>query len=101
MKAQKSTARAFPGRKDENRYKGTIEIVAESTILYSMSLLVLIIFIVIKNPNIYYPQNIHAQISELAPLLIILRVAAGYSRPESEWNSSHNKLWEAGGPPAQ
>ena len=27
----------------------------------------------------------------MAPLLIVLRVAAGYSRPESEWNSAHNK----------
>ena len=63
MKAQRSTARAFPGRQAENRYNGTIEIVAESAVLYSMSLLVLIIFIVTKNSNVYYPQNIHAQIS--------------------------------------
>ncbi|KAK7444833.1 hypothetical protein VKT23_015150 [Stygiomarasmius scandens] len=71
-----------------NPYRHVIEIVVESAALYSITLLIFIIFLETKNPNLYYAQNVHAQVAGIAPLLIILRVASNSSRPDSEWTSS-------------
>ncbi|KAJ7852670.1 hypothetical protein B0H14DRAFT_2759781 [Mycena olivaceomarginata] len=62
-----------------------LEIPIESALLYSVTLLTFVALDVRKDANLYYAQNIHAQMTGLAPLLIILRDAAGYSRPVEEW----------------
>ncbi|KAK7441591.1 hypothetical protein VKT23_016583 [Stygiomarasmius scandens] len=86
---QKSTAEtSLSKNKLSQRYKGVIEIIVESAVLYSITLLIMVVFIATKNTNVYYPQNIHAQMAGIAPLLIILRVASGHSRPDSEWSNS-------------
>ncbi|KAJ6590678.1 hypothetical protein DFH09DRAFT_1245111 [Mycena vulgaris] len=63
----------------------------ESAVLYSTTLLMFVVLDLRKDVNIYYAQNIHAQMAGLAPLLIILliilRVAAGHSRPQDEWST--------------
>ncbi|KAJ7649364.1 hypothetical protein DFH06DRAFT_1475777 [Mycena polygramma] len=64
-----------------------IEIPIESALLYSVTLLTMVVLDVKKNVNFGYAQNIHAQMTGLAPLLIILREAAGYSRPSREWST--------------
>ncbi|KAF8832889.1 hypothetical protein HHX47_DHR1001671 [Lentinula edodes] len=106
--AQRLTAGVFPNRR--NRYNGAIEIIAESAVLYSITLLSLIVCVATKDTNTFYALNIHAQVAVscafffefittkilmplfalkgIAPLLIILRAAAGYSRPDSVWSSS-------------
>ncbi|GAW01535.1 hypothetical protein LENED_003137 [Lentinula edodes] len=84
--AQRLTAGVFPNRR--NRYNGAIEIIAESAVLYSITLLSLIVCVATKDTNTFYALNIHAQVAGIAPLLIILRAAAGYSRPDSVWSSS-------------
>jgi len=65
-----------------------VEILIESAVLYSVTLLTFVVLDIEKNVNVYYAQNIHAQMAGLAPLLIILRVAAGHSRSQEEWSAS-------------
>ncbi|KAF7362392.1 hypothetical protein MVEN_00586300 [Mycena venus] len=62
-----------------------LEISVESAVLYSVTLLTFFALDVEKTSNVYYAQNIHAQMTGIAPLFIILRDAAGYSRPADEW----------------
>ncbi|KAJ7695400.1 hypothetical protein B0H17DRAFT_1008470 [Mycena rosella] len=64
-----------------------MEILIESAVLYSVTLLTFVVLDIRKNTNVYYAQNIHAQMAGLAPLLIVLRVAAGHSRPKEEWST--------------
>ncbi|KAJ7677727.1 hypothetical protein DFH06DRAFT_1316532 [Mycena polygramma] len=68
-------------------HRSLLEIPVESAVLYSATLLTFLALDVEKNTNYYYAQNIHAQMTGLAPLLIILRDAAGYSRPSHEWST--------------
>ncbi|KAL0577689.1 hypothetical protein V5O48_004293 [Marasmius crinis-equi] len=75
------------GRRD-NPFSAAIEIPVESAVLYSISLLIFVVLNVTKNPNAFYAQNIHAQVTGLTPLLIVLRVAAGHSRPDTAWSVS-------------
>ncbi|KAJ7852673.1 hypothetical protein B0H14DRAFT_2759787 [Mycena olivaceomarginata] len=65
-----------------------MEILIESAALYSATLLIFVVLDVKKDTNLYYAQNIHAQMAGLAPLLIILRVAAGLSRPQEDWSGN-------------
>ncbi|KAJ7895717.1 hypothetical protein B0H13DRAFT_2034904 [Mycena leptocephala] len=64
-----------------------MEILIESAVLYSVTMLTFVVLDVKKDVNVYYAQNIHAQMG-LAPLLIILRVAAGHSRSKEEWSAN-------------
>ncbi|KDR71299.1 hypothetical protein GALMADRAFT_143993 [Galerina marginata CBS 339.88] len=73
-------------------YNSVIEIVVESAALYSITLLLFVIFESQHNALLYYPQEIHAQVSGIAPTLIVLRVASGNSRPESDWDSKQSAL---------
>ena len=43
--------------------KAIIEIVVESAVLYSITLLIFLVWDVTKNPNVFYAQNIHAQMA--------------------------------------
>jgi len=64
------------------------EILIESAPLYSATLLTFVVLDVKKDTNLYYAQNIYAQMAGLAPLLIILRVAARLSRPQEDWSGN-------------
>ncbi|KAF5348464.1 hypothetical protein D9756_009536 [Leucocoprinus leucothites] len=82
---QRAAAKATKIRK--NPYRAAIEIPVESAALYSATLLIFVILDVTKNVNAFYAQNIHAQMTGLAPMLIVLRVAAGHSRPDTAWST--------------
>ncbi|GJE88565.1 hypothetical protein PsYK624_046480 [Phanerochaete sordida] len=69
-------------------YNSVIEILVESAVLYSATLLTFVALNTRKDINFYYAQNIHAQVAGLTPTLIILRVAAGKSRRDEEWSTS-------------
>ncbi|KAF7306277.1 hypothetical protein MIND_00418600 [Mycena indigotica] len=62
-----------------------IEILVESAMLYSVTLLTFVVFDLHKSANAIYAQNIQSQMAGLAPLLIILRIAAGQARPQKDW----------------
>ncbi|KAJ7264085.1 hypothetical protein B0H12DRAFT_1102804 [Mycena haematopus] len=65
-----------------------LEIMVESSALYSASLFIFVVLLSIKSENETYMQNIHAQIAGIAPTLLILRIYAGRSRDDAEWTRS-------------
>ncbi|KAJ7791793.1 hypothetical protein B0H14DRAFT_2395297 [Mycena olivaceomarginata] len=78
------------GTGSHRSFNPIMEILVESAVLYSVSLLTFVVLDVKKDINVYYAQNIHAQMAGLAPLLIILRVSAGKSRPQEEWSTKNS-----------
>ncbi|ESK85842.1 hypothetical protein Moror_2366 [Moniliophthora roreri MCA 2997] len=82
---QRAAVKATGHRK--NPFSAAIEIPVESAALYSLTLLIFVILNVTKNVNAFYAQNIHAQMTGIAPMLIVLRVAAGHSRPDTAWST--------------
>ncbi|KAJ7108050.1 hypothetical protein C8R43DRAFT_962964 [Mycena crocata] len=69
-----------------------LEILVESSALYSLSLFVFVVLLAMKSPNQNYPQNIHVQIAGIAPTLLIFRITIGYARKDEEWTSPRSKL---------
>lgn len=82
---QRAAVKATGHRK--NPFSAAVEIPVESAALYSLTLLIFVILNVTKNVNAFYAQNIHAQMTGIAPMLIILRVAAGHSRDDTAWST--------------
>lgn len=93
------------GGLNKRRFNSVIEIIVESAALYSISLLAFTVISYIDwgngeddplHPQVFgmtlCVQNIHLQISGLAPLLINLRVQAGFSRPADDWSTSTSPL---------
>ncbi|KAJ7367648.1 hypothetical protein DFH08DRAFT_829026 [Mycena albidolilacea] len=78
------------GTGSHRSFNPIMEILVESAVLYSVSLLTFVVLDVKKDINVYYAQNIHAQMAGLAPLLIILRVSAGKSRPQEDWSTKNS-----------
>ncbi|KAF7307920.1 hypothetical protein MKEN_01152900 [Mycena kentingensis (nom. inval.)] len=73
--------------KQARPFNPIIEIFIESAMLYSATLLTFVAFEVQKSPNLAFAQDVHSQIAGLAPLLILLRISAGQSRPQEDWSS--------------
>lgn len=46
----------------KNNFNPVLEILIESAALYSFTLLIFVVLLIRKNSNVYYAQNIHAQI---------------------------------------
>ncbi|KLO10076.1 hypothetical protein SCHPADRAFT_833072 [Schizopora paradoxa] len=69
------------------RYSRMIEILVESFALNSINLVAYVIYTFRKDGNLDWPQDIQPQIAGIAPTLVLLRVALGHARPESEWSS--------------
>ncbi|KAF8956700.1 hypothetical protein BDZ97DRAFT_153863 [Flammula alnicola] len=72
-------------------YTSATEIIVESALLYSVSLLVLMVLIVRMNSNYIYVQNIVAQTTGLAPTLILARISLGLARSSDTWQSSRRR----------
>ncbi|KAJ7118120.1 hypothetical protein C8R44DRAFT_549363, partial [Mycena epipterygia] len=66
-------------------YGRVIEIIVESAGLYCAVLIIFIPFLIRASANDGYPQAVLAQVTGLAPTLIIARVSFGLARPESTW----------------
>jgi len=73
--------------KHRPRYSRMVEILVESVALNSINLIVFVILTVRKNGNLDWPQDIQPQIAGIAPTLILLRVALGHARPDSDWST--------------
>ncbi|KAJ7053312.1 hypothetical protein C8F01DRAFT_1260644 [Mycena amicta] len=84
------SASSIGARITTRRFNPIMEILVESAVLYSLTLLTFVALNAQKSVNVYYAQNIHAQIAGLAPLLIILRIAAGKARPQADWSATLN-----------
>ncbi|KAJ6612622.1 hypothetical protein B0H10DRAFT_2222970 [Mycena sp. CBHHK59/15] len=66
-------------------YGCVIEVVVESALLYSVTLIVFLPFLVRASDNDGYPQAILAQMTGMAPTLIVARVSFGLTRPDETW----------------
>ncbi|KAJ7264279.1 hypothetical protein C8J57DRAFT_1332239 [Mycena rebaudengoi] len=82
-----STKRPLP-----SDYRSIIEILIESSALYSASLFVFVVLLAMKSPSQVYPQNFHPQIAGIAPTLLIVRVFRGHARRDEEWTSPTSAL---------
>ncbi|KAF7372818.1 hypothetical protein MSAN_00487800 [Mycena sanguinolenta] len=69
-------------------YGRVIEVVVESAILYSVSLVVFLPFLVKGSTNDGYPQAVLG----IAPTLIVARVSLGIARPDATWAAPQSSL---------
>ncbi|PBK83009.1 hypothetical protein ARMGADRAFT_1170724 [Armillaria gallica] len=69
-------------------YRGVIEIIVESALIYSLSLLVYIVLVARESPGGPYADVIASSARGIAPTLIVRRVTAGHARPDESWNGS-------------
>ncbi|PBK61445.1 hypothetical protein ARMSODRAFT_665897 [Armillaria solidipes] len=69
-------------------YRGVIEIIVESALIYSISLLVYVVLVARESPGGPYADVIASSARGIAPTLIVGRVAAGHARPDESWNGS-------------
>ncbi|KAJ7152717.1 hypothetical protein C8R43DRAFT_842260, partial [Mycena crocata] len=66
-------------------YGQVIELIVESAILYSLTLIVFLPLLVDHAFTHAYPQAILAQMTGIAPTLIVARVSFGFARPSESW----------------
>lgn len=77
-----------PGGMGIRLYRDVIEIIVESALIYSVSLLVYVILVARESLGGPYADVIASSARGIAPTLIVGRVAAGHARPEESWNGS-------------
>ncbi|KAF7323962.1 hypothetical protein MKEN_00617700 [Mycena kentingensis (nom. inval.)] len=90
QRASKHAGLSKSTRGSNNDFNTVIEILVESAVLYSATLLTFVVLLLKKDVSAYYAQNVHAQMAGLAPLLILLRIAAGQSRPQAQWSTTRH-----------
>ncbi|KAJ7905895.1 hypothetical protein B0H13DRAFT_1620047 [Mycena leptocephala] len=73
-------------------YGQLVEMTVESAVLYSVTLVVFLPFLVQASFNDGYPEAILAQMTGIAPTLIIARVSFGYSRPVESWKGQTSTI---------
>ncbi|KAJ7853914.1 hypothetical protein B0H13DRAFT_2358726 [Mycena leptocephala] len=73
-------------------YARVIEVVVESALLYSISLIVYLPFLVTDSYNNGYPHAVLAQITGLAPTLIVARATFGLARPDATWGGPQSSM---------
>ncbi|PBK70157.1 hypothetical protein ARMSODRAFT_956238 [Armillaria solidipes] len=78
-------------------YRGVIEILVESALLYAISLIFWMAFLLENYPASPYPEMIYVSITGIAPTLIVGRVASGQARPNDSWKSSSVSAIQFGG----
>ncbi|KAK0477745.1 hypothetical protein EDD18DRAFT_1020434, partial [Armillaria luteobubalina] len=66
-------------------FRGIIEIIVESALIYSSTLLVYLILVACKSHKGTYFAILASFARGIAPTLIVGRVAAGHARPEESW----------------
>ncbi|KAJ6559712.1 hypothetical protein B0H19DRAFT_1260411 [Mycena capillaripes] len=69
------------------KYGRVIEMVVESAALYLVALVVYIPLSIQGSANVAYPQALVAQLTGMAPTLLVARVAFGLSRPDTTWQA--------------
>ncbi|SJL10684.1 uncharacterized protein ARMOST_14075 [Armillaria ostoyae] len=80
-----TVARAGGGLRD---YHHVLEVLVESSALYSISLILCIAFLARNDISLIYFDTLAAAARGIAPTLLVGRVAAGHARPDSSWQGS-------------
>ncbi|KAG6909683.1 hypothetical protein DXG01_016090 [Tephrocybe rancida] len=69
-------------------YRGVIEILVESSMLYFIATLFALVAYVSSGPASEYASAFWTAITGIAPTLVVARVAAGEARPNQTWNDA-------------
>ncbi|KAJ7752649.1 hypothetical protein B0H16DRAFT_1887204 [Mycena metata] len=69
-------------------YDRVLEVIVESAALYLVALCVYIPLSIKGLANVSYPQALVAQLTGIAPTLLVARVAFGLSRPDATWQGA-------------
>ncbi|PBK90748.1 hypothetical protein ARMGADRAFT_291857 [Armillaria gallica] len=80
-----TVARAGGGLRDCHH---VLEVLVESQALYSISLILYIAFLARNDISSIYFDTLAAVARRVAPTLLVGRVAAGHTRPDSSWQGS-------------
>ncbi|KAG6868204.1 hypothetical protein C0993_006345 [Termitomyces sp. T159_Od127] len=70
-------------------YRGVIEILVESSALYFLATLFVLVAYICSGPASEFASAFWTSITGIAPTLVIARVAAGEARPNETWNGPH------------
>lgn len=73
-------------------YRRVIEVVVESAVLYSVSLIIFLPLLVAESLEDGYAQAVVVQMTGIAPTLIVARVSLGLSRPDGTWGAPQSTL---------
>ncbi|KAJ7613503.1 hypothetical protein FB45DRAFT_759174 [Roridomyces roridus] len=73
-------------------YTRVIEIIVESAFLYSVTLIVFLPYLVESSIDDGYPQVVLAQMTGIAPTLIVARVTFGLARPDETWQGTMSSI---------
>ncbi|KAJ7629081.1 hypothetical protein FB45DRAFT_919950, partial [Roridomyces roridus] len=74
-------------------YTRVIEVMVESALLYSVALIVYLpYFTNLNTANDVYPNGVVAQMTGIAPTLIVARVTFGLARPDESWKGPMSTL---------
>ncbi|KAJ7445861.1 hypothetical protein FB451DRAFT_1567985 [Mycena latifolia] len=76
-----------PAARKSRGYGRVIEIVVESAVLYSVSLIIFLPFLVSGSYDDGYPQAVVIQMTGIAPTLIAARASFGLARPDEMWQA--------------
>ncbi|KAK0192512.1 hypothetical protein F5146DRAFT_1040294 [Armillaria mellea] len=71
-----------------NAYRRVIEVFVESSVLYSASAILYLVFRAVESPRFLYMDSLMAAMRGIAPTLLVGRVAAGHARPNDSWQGS-------------
>ncbi|KAJ7604688.1 hypothetical protein DFH06DRAFT_274960 [Mycena polygramma] len=77
-----------PATRMSRGYGRVIEIVVESALLYSTTLIIFLPFLVRASNDDGYPQGVLAQMTGMAPTFIVARVSLGFARPDETWQTT-------------
>ncbi|KAK0479639.1 hypothetical protein IW261DRAFT_1593621 [Armillaria novae-zelandiae] len=69
-------------------YRHVIEIMVESSVLYSLALILYVVFYVREDITLHYFDCLVGMARGIAPTLLVGRVAAGHARPDDSWQGS-------------
>jgi len=74
-------------------YQTLVEMMVESAVIYSLTLLVYIPLLPSTNFADAYPQVILVSVTGIAPTLISARVYLGLSRPDEQWTRTRSSIF--------
>ncbi|KAK0501039.1 hypothetical protein EDD18DRAFT_1102001 [Armillaria luteobubalina] len=83
-----TVARAGEAGGGLNAYRHVIEVLVESSALYSISLILFVAFYARNDATMYYFDVLSAITRGIAPTLVVGHVAAGRARPDDSWQGS-------------
>ncbi|KAJ7459259.1 hypothetical protein FB451DRAFT_1182284 [Mycena latifolia] len=76
-----------PATRRSRGYGRVVEIIVESALLYSVTLIIFLPLLVTASADDGYAQAVLAQMTGVGPTLIVARVTFGFARPDETWQA--------------